>query len=79
MNKGVEFETTIVPARGLSISGFVSYLDAKCKVNAGEACRIGRQIAYQPHWKYSINGQYDLPLPGDTQVSLFASYSFSGR
>ncbi|MDX3885164.1 MAG: TonB-dependent receptor [Sphingomonas sp.] len=79
INKGFEFEGTIVPFQGFSLSGFVSYLDAKCQVNAGAACRLGRQIAYQPHWKYSINGQYRLPLPGETDVTLFASYSFTGK
>ena len=79
VNKGVEFESTIVPFTGFSLSGFASYLDAKCQVNAGEACRIGRQIAYQPHWKYSINGQYKLPLPDETNVTLFASYSYIGQ
>jgi len=79
INKGFEFEGTIVPFPGLTLSGFASYLDAKCQVNAGEACRIGRQIAYQPHWKYAVNGQYRLPLPGDTHVTLFASYSYTGK
>ncbi|WP_174291225.1 TonB-dependent receptor [Sphingomonas bacterium] len=77
--KGVEYEGTIQPFRGFQLSGFVSYLDAKCQVDAGTGCRRGRQIPYQPHWKYSVNGQYKLPLPGDTDVTAFATYSFSSR
>lgn len=79
INKGFEFEGTIVPFSGFSLSGFVSYLDAKCQVNAGAACRLGRQIAYQPHWKYSINGQYKVPLPDDSNLTLFASWSYTGK
>jgi len=78
VNKGIEFETTIVPARGLSLSGYFSYLSAKCQVDAGSACRIGRQIAYQPKWKWGVSGQYKLPIDG-ADVTLNADYSYTGK
>lgn len=62
-NKGFEFETTAKPASWLSLGGFVSYLDAHSNVTvAGTSAIKGRQTAFQPRWKYGLNGRIELPV-----------------
>lgn len=78
-NKGGELEVLLKPSRNLTIGGFASYLDAKCATNVGTACRVGRQIAFQPEWKAGINGQYTL-FEGDAgSVTITSDYSFTDR
>lgn len=77
-NKGFEFEATAKPAEWLSLGGFVSYLDAHSDVTVpGTAAVKGRQTAFQPRWKYGLNGRVELPA-SDTlgTLSLSADYSW---
>ncbi|MDB5583589.1 MAG: TonB-dependent receptor [Bradyrhizobium sp.] len=63
INKGVEFETTIIPVRGLTLSGFASYLDAHPTVGIPGVVVAGRQLSNQPKWKYGVSGAFRLPIP----------------
>lgn len=75
-NKGAEFEATIRPLPGLTLGGFVSYLDAVSDVTvAGTAAVAGRQTAFQPKWKYGFNGQLLIPAGGAGELSLSADFS----
>lgn len=80
-NKGVEFEGTLQPTENLSIGGFVSYLDASSDVTIpGTSAVKGRQTAFQPKWKFGLNGRLDIPLAnnlGDFAIS--ADYSWQSR
>lgn len=80
-NKGIEFETTIVPFEGFSLSGFASYLDAHSDVTVpGTPAVKGRQTAFQPKWKYGINGSLVVPTPESIgSLTLSADYSWQGR
>ena len=78
-NKGFEAEMTLVPLPELTLSGFASYLDAKCATDVGTACRVGRQIAFQPHWKFGINGQYVLLDDDRGTVTLSSDFSYTGE
>lgn len=80
-NKGVEFETTIAPVRDLSLTGFISYLDAHSDVTIpGTAAIKGRQTAFQPKWKYGVNGRYHIPVPATFgELTVSADYSWQSR
>ncbi|MDX3883360.1 MULTISPECIES: TonB-dependent receptor [Sphingomonas] len=75
-NKGVEFETVVVPIEGLTLSGFVSYLDAASDITLPFTPAIkGRQAVYQPKWKYNISGRYAYPLSDGGEIALQADFS----
>jgi iron complex outermembrane receptor protein len=78
INKGFELEATVVPVRGVTLSGYASYLSAECQVDAGAACRRNRQIAYQPRWKYGVSGVVKLPVD-PANITLAADYSFTSK
>ncbi len=80
-NKGFELEGTVRPLDSLTINGFVSYLDAHSDVTVpGTAAIKGRQTAFQPKWKYGVNGKLDLPVSDAFgTVSLSADYSWQGK
>ena len=78
-NKGVEFEATLKPLPGLTLGGFVSYLDSASNVTVpGTAAIAGRQTAFQPKWKYGINGQLVVPAGGAGEFALSADFSYTG-
>ncbi len=79
-NKGAEFEATIRPLAGLTLGGFVSYLDAKSDVTVpGTAAVAGRQTAFQPKWKYGINGQYVARAGQAGELALSADFSYTSE
>ena len=78
-NKGGELEVSIKPSSRLTIGAFASYLDAKCATDVGTACRVGRQIAFQPRWKWGINGQFVIVESDAGTVTLASDYSHTGK
>ena len=75
-NQGVEFSTTINPVKGLSLSGFFSWIDAHFTNTIPGAIVAGRQIRGTPKYKYGLSGAYTLPLDESVgKVTLFADYS----
>jgi iron complex outermembrane receptor protein len=84
-NKGVEFEGTIVPFKDLTISGFVSYLDASADETYLDDTGIpvvvaGRQFASQPKWTYGVSGVLNLPVSPDVgSMSLSANWSWRDK
>ncbi|SFS09423.1 TonB-dependent receptor [Sphingomonas jatrophae] len=80
-NKGFEFEGTIVPVRPLSISGYLSYLDAHSDVTVpGTAAIKGRQTAFQPRWKWGVSGRLAVPVAEQLgQVALAADFAYQGK
>lgn len=78
-NNGVEFEATLRPLPGLTLGGFVSYLDSASNVTVpGTAAIAGRQTAFQPKWKYGINGQLVVPAGQAGEFALSADFSHTG-
>ena len=77
VNKGFEFETTVVPFHGVNLSGFLSYLDAHPTNSVAGTSIAGRQAGGQPKWKYGVSAVWAVPAPsqyGDVTVS--ANYSW---
>ena len=77
-NKGAELEISLKPSSALTVGTFASYLDAKCATNVGTACRIGRQIAFQPRWKAGVNAQYEIVSGAAGSVTLSTDFSYTG-
>ncbi|SFR88593.1 TonB-dependent receptor [Sphingomonas jatrophae] len=78
-NKGGELEVSIKPSADFTIGGFASYLDAKCATNVGTACRVGRQIAFQPHWKAGVNAQYTIFDGTNGALTLSSDFSYTDK
>jgi iron complex outermembrane receptor protein len=80
VNKGVEFETTIVPASMLSLSAFASYLDAHPTVSIPNTVIAGQQFAKQPKWKYGFSGVVSVPTPERYgAVTISANWSWQSK
>lgn len=77
--QGVEFNTTIVPVRGLTLNGSYSYIDAKyTQVNDASAGAIlaGAPFPYTPEHKFSVGGSYEAPLGSAGTLGLNANYVY---
>lgn len=77
--QGVEIDGLIAPARNLSFTGSVSYLDAKYTslelppIFAGLAG--DSEYERSPEWSYTLAARYELPISGtDTRVILNVDY-----
>lgn len=79
-NKGFEFETSMIPVEGLTLSGWVSYLDSASDITLPLTPAIkGRQSVYQPKWKYSVTGRYAYPLNNGGELAIQADYSYQAK
>jgi iron complex outermembrane receptor protein len=77
INKGVEFEATVIPVRGFTLSGFGSYLNARPTVSIPNVVIDGRQLSGQPVWKYGVSGALKLPIPESSgDLNLFGDWSW---
>ena len=78
--KGLELETTIVPTRNLTLSAFYSLTEGRY-TGASDPNYVfagGKRFPDVPRNKFSVTGQYDLPLGDDIgklDFSLTASYT----
>jgi iron complex outermembrane receptor protein len=72
---GVEFEAAYLLFHGFTLSGNVSYLDAK--VNGRSATiASGTYSPKSPRWSGNVGGQYNRPLWGDWVLNAHADVSF---
>ena len=78
-NKGAELEVSLKPSDALTLGGFASFLDAKCATNVGTACRVGRQIAFQPRWKAGVNAQYEVFQGPSGGLTVSSDYSYTAK
>ena len=72
--QGVELDVTARPATGLTLTGALSYLDAKFRSfpNAegptGPRDLSGRRLTDAPEWSFSIVGRYETPISSSLRV-----------
>ena len=61
--KGIEFETSVHPAAGLSFDGSLSYLDFRyTSVNTADTgVTMNMVTPYTPKWKWNFGVQYEIP------------------
>lgn len=75
--QGVELNLAVVPARGLTLNGSYSYIDARytevADASAG-AILNGAPFPYTPKHKFSIGGSYETSLGGTGDLVLAANY-----
>jgi iron complex outermembrane receptor protein len=77
VNKGVEVSATLLPLEGLSLAPWFSYLDSHSTVTIPGAITAGRQLPYQPKWKYGLSGQYGyLISEGTGKLVVSANWSW---
>ena len=75
--QGVELNLAVVPARGLTLNGSYSYIDARyTKVADASAGAIldGAPFPYTPKHKFSIGGAYETPLGDAGDLTLAVNY-----
>lgn len=79
--KGIELETSILPARGLTFRGVLGYQDAKYQTY--DAPGAGYNLAdapldRAPKWQWTIDGTYQVPLAG-YKLTLNGDVSYVAR
>jgi iron complex outermembrane receptor protein len=79
--QGVEADMAFNPVHGLTLGGFMSYLDAAPKRDVYDVLgRVvafgGRQLPNQPKWKWGINGSYTYDLQDNGSITAAANYSW---
>ncbi|WP_174275291.1 TonB-dependent receptor, partial [Sphingomonas bacterium] len=86
---GIEAEASITLFRGFNLNGSYTYLRTKLVsapvivpnlpfVRADLSADVGSDLAYSPHNRVTLTGNYALPLdPGLGQIVFGATYSYS--
>jgi iron complex outermembrane receptor protein len=82
---GVEFDTTWRPLPELTLSGGVTYVDAKLAtnlplsvVNAGTPGVAGDPMPFVPHWQATGQAEYDHPFSDQYTGYLQGDFSYHG-
>ena len=93
-SRGVEFESTLIPLRGLTLNlngsyndvRYLSYKDAPCppevslQPGAPASCDLtGHQVVGASKWIANANGQYQWDLDNGLQPYVTASYAFRSK
>ncbi len=80
--QGIEFNGAIVPARGLTLTGSWSYIDAKytevTDASAG-AILAGSPFPYTPEHKFSVGGNYQASLGRAGDLVFSSNYTYQTR
>ena len=82
-SKGIEIETTWLPAYYLTLTGGVTYADAKYDDDVELASThpsgsiAGRNLTHAPKWQTGAAAMLDLPLSND--LNLFGNINWSWR
>ncbi|MEO3728353.1 TonB-dependent receptor [Pseudomonas syringae] len=93
-SRGVEFETTVIPLRGLTLNfngsyndvSYLSYKDAPCPPEvslapgAPASCDLsGHQVVGASKWIGNANGKYEWNLDNGLQPYVTGSYAFRSK
>lgn len=84
-SKGVEFDVTAHPLRGLNLTVAGSRLNAKidsfaCPAGATNCVSInGQPLPYAPKWKVSGNASYQIPLTNELKLELQSDYTYQTK
>lgn len=84
-SNGIEFNTTVRPVAGLSVSGSVTYVDSKLKedlpadvVAAGTIGSAGDRVPLSPRWSASASAEYETPLNASLDGYVAGSMNYKG-
>jgi iron complex outermembrane receptor protein len=93
-SRGVEFESTVIPMRGLTLNingsyndvSYLSYKDAPCPPEVSQApgapasCDLsGHQVVGASKWIGNANGEYKWNLDNGFEPYVTASYAFRSK
>ncbi|HHS7811195.1 TonB-dependent receptor [Pseudomonas putida] len=93
-SRGVEFESTVIPLRGLTLNfngsyndvSYLSYKDAPCPPEVSQApgapasCDLsGHQVVGASKWIGNANGEYKWNLANGFEPYVTASYAFRSK
>ncbi|PNA03925.1 MULTISPECIES: TonB-dependent receptor [unclassified Pseudomonas] len=93
-SRGVEFESTVIPLRGLTLNfngsyndvSYLSYKDAPCPPEVSQApgapasCDLsGHQVVGASKWIGNANGKYEWNLDNGLQPYVTGSYAFRSK
>ncbi|SDR78268.1 iron complex outermembrane recepter protein [Pseudomonas sp. Z003-0.4C(8344-21)] len=93
-SRGIEFETTVVPLRGLTLNfngsyndvSYLSYKDAPCPPEVSQApgapasCDLsGHQVVGASKWIGNANGEYKWNLDNGFEPYVTGSYAFRSK
>lgn len=93
-SRGVEFESTVIPLRGLTLNingsyndvSYLSYKDAPCPPEVSQApgapasCDLsGHQVVGASKWIGNANGEYKWNLDNSFEPYVTASYAFRSK
>ncbi|WP_192563089.1 TonB-dependent receptor [Pseudomonas gozinkensis] len=93
-SRGVEFESTLIPLRGLTLNfngsyndvSYLSYKDAPCPPEVSQApgapasCDLsGHQVVGASKWIGNANGKYEWNLANGLQPYVTGSYAFRSK
>jgi outer membrane receptor protein involved in Fe transport len=84
-SNGVEFNTTVKPVTGLSMTGSVTYVDSKLKedlptdvVTAGTVGFKGDRVPLTPRWSANGSAEYEAPLVGEMLGFVQGNITYHG-
>lgn len=80
---GLEVEATGLIGNNLTVTAFFSYNNSEFGVTnianaAASANQQGNDLLRTPEWKYGVNVDYLLPLPGGSALNFGGNYNYSG-
>ncbi|TEA61291.1 MULTISPECIES: TonB-dependent receptor [unclassified Pseudomonas] len=93
-SRGVEFESTVIPLRGLTLNfngsyndvSYLSYKDAPCPPEVSQApgapasCDLsGHQVVGASKWIGNANGKYEWNMDNGLQPYVTGSYAFRSK
>lgn len=93
-SRGVEFDSTVIPVRGLTLNfngsyndvSYLSYKDAPCPPEVSQApgapasCDLsGHQVVGASKWIGNANGKYEWNLDNGLQPYVTGSYAFRSK
>jgi iron complex outermembrane receptor protein len=77
---GVEFEGAAALTRAFRINFGAGYLDARyTDIGTAQGITLKSELARAPKWSYTIGGQYDFRMGGDSTLSLRGDYGYKSH
>lgn len=88
-SRGIEFETTVVPVKGLTLNAngsfidaiYMDYQDGQCPPETpGTVCNLtGKRVSGSPRQIFNANARYQWELDSGVKPYLNASYSYRSK
>jgi len=78
-SEGVEWDASLTPVKGLTLSFSGAYTDAKLTTDAPTVGgHNGDRLPWIPRWSTTLDGEYDFPVMDETTGFVGAQWSYIG-